>query len=472
MDDTEPKSNAERPLFDERYELLELVGSGGMADVWRARDTRLGRDVAVKVLSGSSARNATMRRRIEREARALAALSHQNIVGVYDYGEAESPGGEVQPYVVMELVDGSDLQRHIETDGTLAADEAAAVLRAVLSGIAYAHDSGIVHGDLKPANIILGPNGPKVGDFGVARILAEETGTTTLAATPSFAPPEVLRGGRPTQSSDVYSAGCVGFQMLTGRPPYEGGNAWDVAIKHQEDPIPSVRDVRDDVSPELDDALRRAMEKDPRQRHRSAETFSAAVAAAPTASSPATVPAPVPAAAGTPSGTEVLTGRPDLAAVALLGPLAQWGERVRARAGEAWTRMRSSPRLLLLGLVTLFAFLAIILFATANDGERLATVPDVRGMDSSAGAAQLRTAGFKADVTYRPVTTGTPDIILETRPAHGEQIEPGSEIHVISSALARTPTPEPTPAPESDGNGDGGRGGGRGEDRGKDKDDD
>ncbi len=97
MDDTESKSKADRPLFDDRYELVELVGSGGMADVWRARDTRLGRDVAIKVLSGSSARNATMRRRIEREARALAALSHQNIVAVHDYGEAEGASGEVQP---------------------------------------------------------------------------------------------------------------------------------------------------------------------------------------------------------------------------------------------------------------------------------------------------------------------------------------------------------------------------------------
>jgi serine/threonine-protein kinase len=463
MDDTEPKAHADKPLFDDRYELVELVGSGGMADVWRARDTRLGRDVAVKVLSGSSARNATMRRRIEREARALAALSHQNIVAVYDYGEAEGPTGEVQPYVAMELVAGSDLQRHIERDGTLAVDEAAAILRAVLAGIAYAHSSGIVHGDLKPANIILGPNGPKVGDFGVARILAEETGTTTLAATPSFAPPEVLRGGRPTESSDVYSAGCVAFQMLTGHPPYEGDNAWDVASKHLGDPIPTVRDVRQDVTPELDDVIRRAMEKDARRRHNSAEAFAAAVEEAPVASS-ATVPVPVPTATGTPTGTEVLTGRPDLAAVALLGPLAQWGERVRARARNVWTKTQRSPRLLLLGLVTLFAFLAIILFATANDGEQLETVPDVRGLQSSAGAAQLQTAGFKTDVTYRPVTTGTPDIILETRPAHGSQIEPGSEIHVIASALARTP--EPTPSPQSDSNGD------RGQGRGRDKDDD
>ncbi len=359
----------------------------------------------------------------------------------------------------MELVAGSDLQRHIEQDGPLAADEAAAILRAVLAGVAYAHDSGIAHGDLKPANIILGPNGPKVGDFGVARILAEETGTTTLAATPSFAPPEVVRGGRPTESSDVYSAGCVAFQMLTGRPPYEGGNAWDVASKHLEEPIPSARDAREDVSPEFDEVIRRAMEKEPRRRHHSARAFADAVDGAPILSSPVTIPAPVPAPMGTPSGTEVLTGRPDLAAVALLGPLAQWGERVRARKSALWTKLQRSPRLLLLGLVTLFAFLAIVLFAVTGDGERLTSVPDVRGMESSAGAAQLRMAGFKTDITYRPVTTGTPDIVLETLPAHAAEVEPGTEIHVFASALARTPEPSPVDRPRDRG-------------RGKDKDDD
>ncbi|MGH2759596.1 MAG: protein kinase domain-containing protein [Actinomycetota bacterium] len=461
MDDTGPAAG--RPMLDDRFELVERIGSGGMADIWRARDTRLGRDVAVKILAGPSARNATMRRRIEREARALAALSHPNIVSVYDYGEAEGPSGDVQPYVVMELVDGSDLHAHIDRDGALDADESAAILRAVLAGVAYAHDSGIVHGDLKPANIILGPNGPKVGDFGVARILAEETGTTTLAATPSFAAPEVLRGGRPTQSSDIYSAGCVAFQMLTGRPPYEGGNAWDVATKHLEAPIPSVRDARQDVSPELDGVIRAAMEKDPRRRHTSAEAFAAAIDSAPAAPSPATIPVQAVAAPNSPPGTEVLTGRPDLAAVALLGPLAQWGERARARMSGGWARAQRSPSLLLLVLVTIFGVLALVFFATGNDGDELAIVPDIRGMESSTGAARLRTAGFKTDITYRAVTTGTPDIVLETIPAQGTQVEPGAEIHVIASALARTPAPSPVS------NNDGDRG--RGRDNKPDKDD-
>jgi serine/threonine-protein kinase len=437
-----------------------------MADVWRAHDTRLGRDVAIKLLSGPSARKPAMRKRIEREARALAALSHHNIVGVYDYGEGEGPSGDVQPYIAMELVAGDDLQHHIDRDGPLAVDEATAILRAVLAAMERAHTAGIVHGDLKPANIILGPSGPKVGDFGVARILAEETGTTTLAATPSFAPPEVLRGERPARTSDLYSAGCVTFQMLTGRPPYEGANAWEVSTKHLEAPVPALRDVRADVPIELSNAIARAMEKNPKRRFPSAQAFAEAVAA-----TPATVPVSSPAAGAVPGSpsTEVLGDRPDLAAAVFLGPLAEWGERIRDRLQRVWPRVRRSPRALLVGLVALLALVAALLFT--GGGSEQVTVPDVRGLESRAAAAQLRMDGFRTDVSYRPVTSGTPDLVLETVPAGGARIEPGTRIHIIASALARTPTPEPEPDPVPNEGGDGGGGNGdRG--RGKDKEDD
>ena len=459
-------SATEKPSFlDERYELVELVGSGGMADVWRAHDTRLGRDVAIKLLSGPSARKPAMRKRIEREARALAALSHHNIVGVYDYGEGEGPSGEIQPYIAMELVAGDDLQQHIDRDGPLAVDEATAILRAVLAAMERAHTAGIVHGDLKPANIILGPSGPKVGDFGVARILAEETGTTTLAATPSFAPPEVLRGERPARTSDLYSAGCVTFQMLTGRPPYEGANAWEVSTKHLEAPVPALRDVRADVPIELSNAIARAMEKSPKRRFPSAQSFAEAVAATPAA----TVPVSSPAAVGVPGSpsTEILGDRPDLAAAVFLGPLAEWGERIRGRLQRVWPRVRRSPRALLLGLAVFLALVAALLFT--GGGSEQVTVPDVRGMESAAAAAQLRMDGFRTDVTYRPITSGTPDLVLETVPAGGARIEPGTRIHIIASALARTPEPSPPPVSSEGGERNGERG--RGNDK-SDKDDD
>ncbi len=229
-------------VLDDRYELVERVGAGGMAEVWSARDARLGRQVAVKVITG--AMDESKRRKFEREARALAAVSHPNIVRVFDYGEATAAGGNVVPYVVMELVDGPDLQRYLTDRGPLAVAEAQDVLGRILAAVEVAHVAGIVHGDLKPANIFMGSHGPKVGDFGVARILGEETGSTTVAATPTFAAPEVLKGERPTTASDVYSAGCLAYQLLAGRPPYEGTNAWEVASKHIEAPVSEDRQGR------------------------------------------------------------------------------------------------------------------------------------------------------------------------------------------------------------------------------------
>ena len=268
-------------VLDDRYELIELVGTGGMAEVWKAHDRRLGRDVAVKILAGPATNDESRRRRIEREAKALAATNHPNIVAVYDYGEEEaSPDGECLPYIVMELVDGPDLGRYVAEHGPLPVDETREIMSGVLAAVERAHVSGVVHGDLKPANVFIGPHGPKVGDFGVARILGQETGTTTVAATPTFAAPEVLRGERATPASDVYSAACLTYELLAGRAPYEGASGWEVAQKHFESPPPHVRRVRPDVPSDLDAAIYRGMEKRERKRFASAADFGDAIGTA------------------------------------------------------------------------------------------------------------------------------------------------------------------------------------------------
>src|SRR5439155_16856045 len=192
----------------------------------------------------------------------------------YDYGEDSS--GE--PFIVTELVDGPDLHRYVASAGAVPADRAVEIMRGVLSGIQVAHEAGIVHGDLKPANVLLSEDGPKVGDFGVARILEQETGTTTVAATPTFASPEVLKGERATPASDVYSAACLAFQLLTGRAPYDGANGWEVASQHLEAPVPHVREFTN-VSPELDATIHRGMSKEPHRRWPTAADFSRALLA-------------------------------------------------------------------------------------------------------------------------------------------------------------------------------------------------
>jgi serine/threonine-protein kinase len=432
-------------VLDGRYELHELIGSGGMAQVWRGRDRKLGRDVAVKILPGGAASDPSRRRRIEREARTLAAFSDPNIVALYDYGEEGGHAEGLCPYLVMEYVDGPDLHRFLREHGRLDTERAVEILASVSGAVARAHDAGIVHGDLKPANVFVDGHGPKVGDFGVARVLDEETGSTTLAATPAFAAPEVLRGAKPTPVSDVYSLGCLAFEMLTGHPPYEGGNAWEVATKHLEAPVPSVRVSRPDVPVTLDEAIRQAMRKDPRRRPRSPRAF-AEMLGTTERTMPVTPPASPEAAS---DRTEALPHRPQLDDVAVYGPFAGVARRI-ARPRED-VRPHGSRRALAAAIVLGVAVPLIVLVAVLGSrGPRVVHVPDVRGMSEAAATAALQRVGLAvAGVSYEPVTSGAAGVVTSTIPAAGTSAKRGTKMHLIATALEVTPsaaTPEPVPA--------------------------
>ena len=454
--ETEPVSGLGRGrrILDERYELLERIGVGGMAEVWRALDRRLDREVAVKLLPATDeAKDPSRRRKIEREARALASASHPNIVSVYDYGEAPSTEGgasEVVPYLVMELVEGPDLHQYLEQKGPLPLEETKELVGGILAAVHHAHSAGVVHGDLKPANVFISPHGPKVGDFGVARVLDEETGTTTVAATPTFAAPEILKGERATTASDVYSVACVAYQALAGRPPFEGTNAWDIASKHLEAPVPRVRKIRSDVPADLDAALQQAMEKNPKRRFGDAAAFAAALegVAVPAAAATATVPvagdAPV---VGEP--TQALTSqRPNAARIAVLGPFAGlWGRVAdRTRSGVRRSPNGKALLVLLIPLLLLVAWLA-----WRDTGPELREMPDVVGQRYQDAATELRLEGFKVDVSFRPITEGTAGRVIETIPAADERVAAGSDVHMIAGALAQTPAPVVQPPTEGGG---------------------
>ncbi len=446
-------------VLDERYELVALVGTGGMAEVWKARDRRLGRDVAVKLFGGSAARDGSRRRRIEREARALAATNHPNIVAVYDYGEEDLSDGECLPYIVMELVDGPDLGRYVADRGPLPVDEAREIMSGVLAAVERAHVSGIVHGDLKPGNVFIGSHGPKVGDFGVARILGEETGTTTVAATPSFAAPEVLRGERATPASDVYSAACLTYELLAGSAPYDGANGWEVAQKHFEAPPPHIRKRRPDVPSGLDAAITRAMDKRVRRRFASASALAEAIeTAAPAAGTTRserdrTVPVSSPAPAGAPDATEVIAARRvDPARAAVLGPLASVASWWESRAARERPTLRGAGRWspLLGALIAVVLLLVLGSVLLRDRAPAPVAVPDVSGLSLSDARAALREEGFTVGVSYLPVTEGEAGRVLETIPAPSALVEPGSDVHVIASALTATPQPVVTPTSDDD----------------------
>jgi eukaryotic-like serine/threonine-protein kinase len=258
-----------------RYRLVELLGQGGMATIYRAHDRQLDRDVAVKVLRPEYGTDPDFLARFRQEAQAAASLNHPNVVGVYDYGDDQAG-----PYIVMELVDGEDLATLVRRNGPLPPRQAARLGSQIARGLATAHARGIVHRDMKTANVLLTRDGqPKVSDFGIARAMAEAQLTlpgTTLGSVHYFSP-EQARGDQATPASDVYSLGIVIYELLTGRRPWEGDSAAGVAMARLSGPTPGPSDARSGVPPALDSIVRRALARDSAQRYASAAAMADAL---------------------------------------------------------------------------------------------------------------------------------------------------------------------------------------------------
>jgi eukaryotic-like serine/threonine-protein kinase len=262
-----------RRLLSDRYELGETLGYGGMSEVHRGRDVRLGRDVAVKVLRADLARDPQFQHRFRREAQNAAALNHPAIVAVYDTGETVSENGSL-PYIVMEFVDGRTLRDIVKTEGPMDEQRAMETMADVCAALDFSHRNGIIHRDVKPANVMINNAGSvKVMDFGIARALADGQGVTQTAAvvgTAQYLSPEQARGELVDARSDVYAAGCVLYELITGDPPFTGDSPVAVAYQHvREDPIPPSHQ-NPGVSPALDAVVLKAMSKNPANRYQSA----------------------------------------------------------------------------------------------------------------------------------------------------------------------------------------------------------
>jgi serine/threonine-protein kinase len=260
-------------LLSDRYELGETLGYGGMSEVHRGRDVRLDRDVAVKVLRADLARDPQFQHRFRREAQNAAALNHPAIVAVYDTGETVSDYGPL-PYIVMEYVEGRTLRDIVKTEGPMDEQRAMETMADICAALDFSHRNGIIHRDVKPANVMINNDGAvKVMDFGIARALADGQGVTQTAAvvgTAQYLSPEQARGELVDARSDVYAAGCVLYELITGEPPFTGDSPVAVAYQHvREDPIPPSRQ-NPDVSAALDAVVLKAMSKNPANRYQSA----------------------------------------------------------------------------------------------------------------------------------------------------------------------------------------------------------
>lgn len=299
-----------------RYRLEARIATGGMGEVWRAHDNALGREVAIKLLKPEFAGDPVFRTRFEGEARHAAVLHHPGIAAVYDVGEGLAPSGDPRPYLVMELVDGRPLSALIRRDHGMDPDAVRDLIGQAGEALAAAHAAGIVHRDVKPANLLVTPDRTvKVTDFGIARALAGATvtGTGAVMGTPQYLSPEQARGETATPASDVYGLGVVAYECLAGRRPFDKETAVATALAHLNDPVPPLPDT---VPPELAAVVMRALSKRPAERYPDAGALAAAIrgggvdeaatavvppVVAPPASAPATqVMGPVPPTAATP----------------------------------------------------------------------------------------------------------------------------------------------------------------------------
>ena len=262
-------------IFGGRYRLVELLGQGGMATIFRALDTQLGREVAVKLLRPEYLRDPDFSSRFRQEAQSAASLSHPNVVTVYEYGE--DPAG---PFIVMEYVDGEDLASILRRNGALPPTQAARIAAGVARALAASHARGIVHRDVKPGNVLIARDGRvKVVDFGIARAIAEAQMTmpgTTLGSVHYFSP-EQARGELATSESDIFSLGIVLYEMLTGSRPWEGDSAAAVAVARLSGPIPDPALVRGSIPPDLAAITRKALARLPSDRFASAAAMADAL---------------------------------------------------------------------------------------------------------------------------------------------------------------------------------------------------
>src|SRR5205823_155499 len=261
-------------LLSNRYELGDTLGYGGMSEVHHGHDVRLGREVAIKILRADLARDPQFQERFRREAQNAAALNHPAIVAVYDTGEANTEFGPL-PYIVMEYVSGRTLRDMVKTEGALSQKRAMEVMADVSAALDFSHRHGIVHRDVKPANVMITNQGAvKVMDFGIARAMhdgqAAMTQTAAVIGTAQYLSPEQARGEGVDARSDVYAAGCVVYELVTGEPPFTGDSPVAVAYQHVREDPKAPASVNPSVSPELDAIVLKALAKGPANRYQSA----------------------------------------------------------------------------------------------------------------------------------------------------------------------------------------------------------
>jgi serine/threonine protein kinase len=425
-------------MLAERYQLGELIATGGMGTVYRAVDTHLGRPVAVKVLKRVLADDATFLERFRREARAAAGISHPGVARVYDYGERSS-----EPFIVMELVEGDTLAQRLAARGRLPWKEAFAIAEQVASALSAAHGHGVIHRDVKPANILIDPSDTvKVTDFGISRAVRATTLTRPgmVLGSANYVAPEQAQGNPVGPAADLYSLGCVLFESVTGSTPYQGRSAVAIATQHVSSPVPDPRDQAPGLPDTAARLIMRSLGKQPGDRFPDAASMAAALADARSGRDPS---------APSEDRTTTLPKLPPEPAARPVTPPMPW-PGVRAQR----PKRRKGPWMLglALGLVTLLALPFVVsrrsqhsgspraastAARSARDGKgttRSATrvrVPDVRGEPLDTATAELRALDFVVDVQLGRGALGRHGVVVSMSPVQNSTIDHGGRVRLL-----------------------------------------
>ena len=483
---------ADNTLVDSRYLILRRIGSGGMADVYCAEDTHLGRQVALKVLHRRFAQDQEFVERFRREASAAAGLQHPNVVGVFDRGRHDGTY-----YIAMEHLPGRTLKEIVTTEAPLDQARVVDLGMQILQAAGFAHRHGVIHRDFKPHNVIVDDNGAaKVTDFGIARAGASEmTETGSIMGTAQYLSPEQAQGHAVTAASDLYSIGVMLYEMLAGRLPFEGDSAVSVALKHLSEPPPPISQFRPDVSPALESVVMAALAKDPAHRWQSADDFAEALQAAgiqledgvTAQDTAAFAPVPVPVTEAPPPVLPPPPGEPEhehgrrwpwftigLFTVALLAFLIYL-----AVAGLTAADTKEVPRVVGKQLLQARQILeregfeveesrvrsqapfdqvvdqdpnpreeadegsTVVLEVSGGPGT--VRVPTVRGLPQAAAIQALEKRELKATVDRRPSETIEEGIATRTVPAAGEEVERGERVQLfVSSGPEQVEVPDVT----------------------------
>jgi serine/threonine-protein kinase len=420
-------------LVGGRYQLGGLLGRGGMAEVRAGVDERLGRRVAVKRLRTDLASDPIFQARFRREAQSAASLNHPAIVAVYDTGEEPDPDGSglMIPYIVMEYVEGRTLREILREGRKILPERAMEITAGVLAALDYSHRAGIIHRDIKPANVMLTPDGEvKVMDFGIARAISDSSATMTQTAavvgTAQYLSPEQARGERVDARSDIYSTGCLFYELLVGRPPFVGDSPVAVAYQHVREEAPPPSSIDPEITPELDAILAKALAKSTRDRYQSAVQMRADIERALAGQA---ISAPI----ATPADADPVVPMDETTVM-------------ETAAAETGRKRRRGWIYALLALLTIALFVLLGLYLPrmlAGEETARVVVPRLVGSTEAEARDKLEAVGLElGEVTQASSDEVEPGLIISQDPEPSAAADEGSSVDVVvSSGLERVTVP-------------------------------